>query len=122
MDTNDLARELAVSRRTVERWERDGRVVPTSHTPSGRRRYSVEYVESLKTCPGKPARSPGSTNAATNTTPAGTTEGLPGPDDFRFARQMRARRAVVSPRGSSSAKTSTPATSVSSLQTGRAHV
>src|SRR3546814_12417671 len=112
MDTNDLARELAVSRRTVERWERDGRVVPTSHTPSGRRRYSVEYVESLKTCPGQPARSPGSTNAATNTTPAGTTEGLPGPDAFRFARQMGARRASVSPPGSSRAKKGQPATGV----------
>src|SRR3546814_12187573 len=98
MDTNDLARELAVSRRTVERWERDGRVVPTSHTPSGRRRYSVEYVESLKTCPGKPARSTGSTNAATNTTPAGTQAGPPGTDDLRFPRPLRTTLRVGYPR------------------------
>lgn len=108
LDRAGVASALNVSRRTVERWESEKRIEPTSYTPSGRSRYSVDYVESLKACRGKPVKSPGSNSAAPGSTPAGTMAEQPGPDDFRFARKMRARRAVVSGRGSSSAKKTTP--------------
>src|SRR3546814_14379051 len=88
MDTNDLARELAVSRRTVERWERDGRVVPRSQTPSARCRTSVQNVESLKTCHGEPPRSNSPTHAPPTPPPPDRDDGRSGVVAYHCARDM----------------------------------
>ena len=48
LTVDELASELCVSRRTIERGMLNGRIVPTKVTASGRARFSGEYVQELK--------------------------------------------------------------------------
>ncbi len=48
MQTEDVANDLDVTVRTVERWRESGYFVPDKKTPGGHSRYSREQVACLK--------------------------------------------------------------------------
>jgi DNA-binding transcriptional MerR regulator len=48
LTTQDVAAELKVTVRTIERWRKSGYFVPDKRTPGNHSRYSVKIVMELK--------------------------------------------------------------------------
>jgi putative resolvase len=57
MGTGEAARLLGITFKTLQRWEREGRLVPTAPTAINRRRYTESQLRTfLRLAPAEPRR------------------------------------------------------------------
>jgi putative resolvase len=57
MGTGEAARLLGITVKTLQRWEREGRLVPAARTASNRRRYTESQLRTfLRLAPAEPGR------------------------------------------------------------------
>lgn len=107
LTTADVAKDFDVDIRTVQRWIKNGRLVPSYRTPGGQIRFSQDYIRGLK-CPDNTAKSHGSTPEAAYIMSSGTISPPVKPSASAFVREMLTKQRIATRRSSSRAPTSTP--------------